>query len=190
MDDLLIEKINDMPRGWISESKLNARIYYMWKAMIRRTTQKYWEKFPTYTGTTVDNEWRKLSNFVKDIQFLDGYEEWMLSDNKMMMLDKDTIIKGNKHYSKKTCCFISHKESNIDVHNRNPASIIKARSTFIDNSSVPLKLTNKKTGEVKYFNSMKEACRQLNLNYRHVWMIVSDKYSGHYSTKGWIVEPV
>ena len=184
------QKINDMPRGWASQSELNMRIYYMWKAMIVRTTQKYWDKYPTYEGTTVDDDWRKLSQFVNDIKYLNGYDEWVNSPRKRMMLDKDTIIKGNKHYSKDTCCFITHAESNRDVINRHPENLEKARATYVEQSSIPIKLTNKKTGEVKFFTSIKEACRQMNLNNRHVWMILSDKYSGHYSTKGWLVEKI
>lgn len=69
-------KINDMPRGWSAESELNLRIYYLWKAMIVRTTEDYWEKYPSYNGTTVDESWLRLSNFVNDIAKLEGYEDW------------------------------------------------------------------------------------------------------------------
>ena len=38
-------KLNDMPKGWMNQSKLNMRIYDTWKAMILRTTEKYWKKY-------------------------------------------------------------------------------------------------------------------------------------------------
>ena len=183
-------KLNDMPKGWMNQSELNMRIYDMWKAMILRTTQKFWDKYPSYEGTTVDGSWRKLSQFVNDIKYLSGYDEWVSSPLKRMMLDKDTIVDGNKHYSKDTCCFITHAESNRDVHKRHPENLEKAKNAYIEQSSIPLKLTHKKTKEVKYFPSISEACRQLNLNKSHVWMILSDKYPGHYSTKGWLVEAI
>lgn len=181
-------KLNDMPSGWMNRSELNMRIYDAWKAMILRTTKKFWDKYPSYKGTTVDDSWRVLSQFVNDIKELPGYEEWANSPRKGMMLDKDTLVEGNKHYSKLTCCFISHADSNRDVYKRHPENLEKAKKVFVENNSIPLKLTNKKTKEVRYFPSINEACRQLNLNRSHVWMILSDKYPGHYSAKGWIVE--
>lgn len=180
-------KLNDMPKGWMNQSELNMRIYDMWKAMISRTTEKYWRKYPTYTGTTVDKSWRILSNFVNDIKELDGYDQWINASGKMMMLDKDTIIQGNKHYSKDTCKFISHAESNQDVAMRHPESLIKAREVFKENASEPVRFINIKTNETKDFPSLKEACRILNLNLRNAWMVLSDKYPGHHTVKGWTI---
>lgn len=183
-------KLNDMPKGWMNKSELNTRIYYLWKAMINRTTEKYWSKYPTYIGTTVDDKWRTLSNFANDIKELDGYNEWVDSAGKMMMLDKDTIIEGNKHYSKDTCRFISHAESNQDVAKRHPESLRKARETFKENASEPVRFTNIKTNENKDFPSLKEACRTLNLNFRNAWMVLSDKYPGHRTIKGWTISRI
>lgn len=181
-------KVNDMPAGWITTNSLNDRIYHMWKAMWARTTQKYWDKYPTYIGTTVDESWRYLSNFVNDIKALSGYDQWAIAENRSMMFDKDTLVEGNKHYSKDTCCFISHADSNRDVHRRNPDSIQKANRVFVETHSDAIKLTHKKTGEVKQFPSIKAACRELDLNARNVHMVLSDKYPNNHSTKGWLIE--
>ena len=183
-------KLNDMPKGWMNQSELNMRIYHMWKAMINRTTESYWIKCPTYTGTTVDDKWRILSNFVNDIKELDGYSKWVNAAGEMMMLDKDTIIKGNKYYSKDTCRFISHTESNQDVSKRHPESLRKAREAFKENASEPARFTNIKTNENKDFPSLKEACRTLNLNLRNAWMVLSDKYPGHRTIKGWTISRI
>ena len=184
------DKINDMPKGWMNQSELNMRIYYLWKSMINRTTQKFWNKYPTYTGTTVSNEWRILSNFVNDIKELDGYNQWIEASGEMMMLDKDTIIKGNKHYSKDTCKFITHKESNQDVASRNPESLMKARDVFRENSSEPVRFTKIKTNEVMDFPSLREACRNLDLNFGNAWMVLSDKYPEHRTIKGWTISKI
>lgn len=183
-------KLNDMPKGWMNQSELNMRIYDMWKAMINRTTEKYWSKCPTYTGTTVDDKWRILSNFVNDIKELDGYSKWVNASGEIMMLDKDTIIKGNKHYSKNTCRFISHTESNQDVSQRHPESLVKARDIFKEKASEPVRFTNIKTNEIIDFLSLKEACRVLNLNLRNAWAVLSDKYPGHYTIKGWTITKI
>lgn len=182
------KKINDMPSGWINASKTNRRIYDLWKAMLERTTEKYWDKFPCYTGTTVDESWRILSNFVQDIKELNGYIDWINASSNSMMLDKDTIVEGNKHYSKSTCQFISHAESNRDVAKRHPGNTRKANQAFVDKYSIPVRCRNLETGEVIQFSSFKEACRTLELNLRNAWMVLSDKYPYNHSTKGWSIE--
>lgn len=183
-------KVNDMPKGWMNQSELNMRIYYLWKSMINRTTEKFWNKYPTYTETTVSDEWRVLSNFICDIKELDGYAQWVDSAGEMMMLDKDTIIQGNKHYSKDTCRFITHAESNQDVFRRHPDNLEKARDTLKDKLSEPVRFTNIKTKETMEFPSLKEACRTLNLNLRNAWMVLSDKYPGHHTIKGWTIDKI
>ena len=183
-------KVNDMPKGWMNKSELNMRIYYLWKSMINRTTEKFWNKCPTYAGTTVANEWRFLSTFVNDIKKLDGYEQWSVSAGKMMMLDKDTIIQGNKHYSKDTCRFITHTESNQDVFRRHPDNLEKARDTLKEKLSEPVRFTKIETKETIDFPSLKEACRTLSLNLRNAWMVLSDKYPGHHTIKGWSISKI
>lgn len=185
-----IDKINDMPIGWIDRSDLNRKIYDTWRDMLFRTTEKCWDKNPTYIGTTVDESWRTLSNFVNDIKELSGYNQWANSPKKSMMLDKDTLIEGNKHYSKETCCFISSLESSRDVNRRHPNNTEKARLAFIEKYSIPVKLTNKITHEEKLFTSLAEACRVLDLNSGNAWQALSDKYPNHHSTKGWIIEKI
>lgn len=183
-------KINDMPRGWTQESELNYRMYHLWKAMVLRTTKEYWQKHPCYNGTTVDFRWLRLSNFVEDIKLIDGYEDWSKSGKNEMMLDKDTIVPCNKHYSKETCCFISHVESNRDVFERHPDNMNNARSAMIENQSEPVRFTNVQTNETHDFSSLKEACRQLNLNLRNAWKVLSNKYPECKTTRGWKIERI
>lgn len=182
------KKINDMPTGWINQSTLNKRIYDLWKDMIYRTTQKCWDKYPTYEGTTVDESWLVLSNFIKDIQELNGYDAWLNASKRTMMLDKDTLVDGNKHYSKDTCCFITSLESSIDVNRRHPNNVENAKIAAIEHNSIPIKLINKKTKEEKFFPSLKEACRQMNFNERNAWKVLSDKYPTCHSIDGWIIQ--
>ena len=107
-----------------------------------------------------------------------------------MMLDKDTIIEGNKHYSKDTCRFITHTESNQDVSRRHPENIQKAQQAFVENASGPVRFTNTKTNEVIDFLSLKEGCRVLNLNLRNAWMVLSEKYHSHHTINGWTISKI
>ena len=70
-------------------------VYNKWKSMLQRAyDKKYHIRRPTYIGATVSNEWLRFSNFSK---WLVKQHEWQNRE-----LDKDLLVKGNKHYSKET----------------------------------------------------------------------------------------
>lgn len=181
--------VNDMPRGWTMLSDLNFRIYDLWRHVILRTTEKFWAKYPTYSGTTVCDEWLVLSNFVRDIQECDGYEFWKNNPGQQIMFDKDVKVPGNKHYCKDKCSFISHTESNRDVYERNPDVVRKASAAFADKYGMRINAIEVNTGDVIVFDSQKEAGRKLGINQSNIWMVMSDdpKYSSNktvYSSDG------
>ena len=73
------------------------KVYYViWDNMVQRCKSHI-----NYTDIVVCEEWLNFSNFT----------EWMESNyNPETMqgwhLDKDILVKGNKIYSPKTCCFV------------------------------------------------------------------------------------
>ena len=73
--------------------------YRRWYDMLTRCySAKHLEKFPTYKGCTVIEEWKTFSNF----------RNWMIEqDYEGKQLDKDILIEGNKVYSPETCVFVS-----------------------------------------------------------------------------------
>jgi len=73
--------------------------YRIWTHMLERCfSAKLHEKFPTYRGCTVCEEWLIFSNF----------DSWMNEqDWQGRELDKDILFQSNKLYSPATCCFIS-----------------------------------------------------------------------------------
>lgn len=78
-----------------------------WSAMILRCYTKKTnirQKYPSYDGCTVCDEWHYFSNFLKwfDKNYIEGY-----------CLDKDILVKGNKVYSPSTCCYIPYQINNI-----------------------------------------------------------------------------
>lgn len=72
--------------------------YRRWTNVLERCySKKLQEKFPTYIGCSVCDEWLIFSNF----------KRWMLTqDWQGKEIDKDCIKPGNKIYSPGTCCFI------------------------------------------------------------------------------------
>lgn len=80
---------------------LKCAFYVKWHHMLERCyDEKILNKYPTYRGCSVCDEWLSFSNF----------RAWMeLQDWEGMDLDKDLIVDGNKIYSPETCVFIPAK---------------------------------------------------------------------------------
>ena len=98
--------LSDMPKGWIGD---NQREYDCWRSMIIRCySEKYQEKNQTYKDCYVCERWLKLSNFIKDMSNIDGYEEWLNNPGKYA-LDKDIKSNGkNKCYCLENCMFTTN----------------------------------------------------------------------------------
>lgn len=94
--------INDI--GGLDNENLKIA-YSSWKEMLRRCySKKFLETNKTYEKCNVSDEWMYFSNFLKF--FNEEYKEGS-------QLDKDILIKGNKLYSKNTCCFVPPKINSI-----------------------------------------------------------------------------
>ena len=75
--------------------------YRTWASILQRCySDKYQERFPTYKGCSVSDEWLTFSNF----------RSWMEGqDFEGMQPDKDLLFEGNKVYSKETCVFVTQR---------------------------------------------------------------------------------
>lgn len=73
--------------------------YIRWKNLLTRCfSDKVYRKFQNYKDCTVCEEWLRFSNF----------KAWMESqDWEGKELDKDLLIKDNKHYCPDKCVFVS-----------------------------------------------------------------------------------
>ena len=82
--------------------------YQLWRDMLRRTNTNI-TSFArgAYLDATCCNEWLVFSKFIADISGKVGYK------NDGWHLDKDILIKGNKHYSNETTCFIPSEINNL-----------------------------------------------------------------------------
>lgn len=72
--------------------------YQTWADMLRRSyDDKCKQKYPTYEGVTVCEEWHSFMRF----------RTWMKTqDWEGKHLDKDLLVPGNKTYSPTTCVFV------------------------------------------------------------------------------------
>lgn len=147
--------INDMPSQWCANNK---RVYVLWYDMLRRCYDSHQlsrKKGQSYKGCTVCDEWLSLSVFDSEIKLLEGYEDW--ASGERWMLDKDTVLPGNKTYSAKTCRFISESESNKEMAARNK-NLTRAASL-----SRKIKYEITKNCNVLSFDSEKETCTFLGV---------------------------
>jgi len=78
--------------------------YDLWQNMLKRCfSDGLKQSRPTYEGVTCSKEWLSMTKFIEDVSKMKGYgfDGWQL--------DKDILQKGNKLYSKDTCCFVPHE---------------------------------------------------------------------------------
>ena len=87
--------------------------YRCWESMLRRCyDKKLKERQPTYKDVICCEEWLNYQNFAK------WYDEnYYKIEGEQMALDKDILIKGNKVYSPKTCCFVPKRINSLFVKN-------------------------------------------------------------------------
>lgn len=74
------------------------KCYSTWNYMMTRCYNiEYQEKYPTYKGCSVSEEWKDFDNFYD--WFQENYKEGF-------QLDKDILQQNNKVYGPDTCCFV------------------------------------------------------------------------------------
>lgn len=116
--DYDVRKYEELPK--VNDKRKRKQIwtcpyYKKWKSMLERCfCPKYQEKYPTYKGCTICEEWKYLSNFIKwaDSQ---PNRDWQNCEP-----DKDFLSFGNKHYSPETVVFIP-KNVNLFIGNSGKA---------------------------------------------------------------------
>lgn len=81
----------------VNGRKVWCPFYVAWMHMLERQEAKWWERYPTYTGCKVCDEWRSFMAF----------RAWMMTqDWQGKELDKDLCGDG-KLYSPETCVFVT-----------------------------------------------------------------------------------
>lgn len=80
----------------------------LWSNMLKRCYSVKDER--GYFGkATVDERWLSFENFLNDIKYLEGFDDWVKGSTdsyKASNLDKDFYVKGNTVYSRNYCRFL------------------------------------------------------------------------------------
>jgi len=94
--------------GKVNVGGKDIKEYQLWADMLRRCFyERYKQNYPTYEGVSCSKEWLSMTKFIDDISQMRGY------GLKGWQLDKDILQKGNKLYSKDTCCFVPHEINSL-----------------------------------------------------------------------------
>lgn len=129
--------------------------YRTWHNMISRCyDHRRHELYPSYKDCTVADDWHNFQNFA------DFYYE---NFKEGLELDKDTLIEGNRLYSKETCVFITKHE--------NLSHMAAKNHTFISPEGEKVEIYN-----------LTEWCRKSGINRTCMAQVKSGKRP-HY--KGW-----
>jgi len=148
---------------WVGAVKVGGkriREYKLWASMLQRCfDEKFKQKYPTYEGVTCSKEWLSMTNFIEDVSQMKGFglSGWAL--------DKDILQKGNKLYSKDTCCFVPQEVNQLLVKCDNSrgewpvgVNFDKATGKF----KAGLRINGKKK-HLGYFNTPEEAFQAYKL---------------------------
>ena len=106
-------------------------VYNRWCSLRRRVlSEKFKKEKLTYKDATICDEWLNYQDFTK--WFYENWKPWMDSS---WHLDKDILIKGNKHYSPETCAFVPHEINSLFMSTKKirglyPIGVNKERDKF------------------------------------------------------------
>ena len=154
--------------------------YSLWRSIIRRCySENYHNRNPTYAGCTCCESWLYLSNFLSDIERIQNYgkDGWVL--------DKDLLIRGNKHYSVNTCCFLP-EEVNLAMtksekaRGDNPIGVYFCKTKGKFNSQVSIFGRRKRLG---YFDNCTSAFLKYKEEKERYMKELAEKYKVNLSSE-------
>lgn len=78
-------------------------------ALVRSSSEDFKLKNTAYKDCSISADWLNFQKFARDYYAMHG------SSNKNWQLDKDVLVKDNKHYSNSTCCLLPQEINCITV---------------------------------------------------------------------------
>ena len=157
------------------ENRKMDKIYDTWKDMLRRCyDEACLKKQPSYKGCSVIEKWHNFQVFAE--WYEDNYKPY---DNKSN-LDKDILVKGNKIYSPKTCCFVPVEVNCLFVKRKNgrgnyPIGVSKHKR---DKKFQARIFKNKKDVSLGYFDTPEEAFQAYKTAKEEYIKEMADKWRG------------
>jgi len=161
---------------WVGAVKVGGkqiREYKLWAGMLQRCfDEKFKQKYPTYNDATCSKEWLSMTKFIEDVSQMKGFglSGWAL--------DKDILQKGNKLYSKETCCFVPQEVNMLLVKSDKTRGEWPVGVDFRKASGkfrAKLRI-NGKTKHLGYFTTPEEAFQAYKLAKEAYIKVVANKW--------------
>lgn len=157
--------------------------YFMWKDVIKRCYSKSFKaKHPTYEDCTISSEWMYYSKFKSDVSSMVG------RNINGCQIDKDILIKGNKHYSKETCCLLPPEINSFFVNRCNFRGDYPV-GVDLHNKSGLFRSRVRKDGKVKtigYFKSVEDAFVSYKKEKEMYARVLAEKWRGLIDDRAYI----
>jgi len=97
----------DYPTTGNADNIPHSQIYRLWLSMLTRCTEKFQIEHPTYLGATCSENFKSYTFFTEWCYVQAGFTAEAMGG--CWQLDKDLLVKGNKHYSEDTCVFVPRR---------------------------------------------------------------------------------
>ena len=138
-------------------------MYNLWVLMLETC---YLNKYPTYKECQVSVRWRKLSNFISDINKLPNYDLCVNNPHQRVSLDKE-YFRPCKVYSVNTTGFntISNNSKERIKRCGNPMNNSIVVVKMAKSLGKPVRAINVKTGHTLYYESARDAERKGGFNH-------------------------
>mgnify|MGYP003414669990 FL=1 len=168
--------------GYLGVGKFNSKdaAYKTWEKMLKRCyDEKYLNKYVTYKGVTVCEEWLNFQNFAEWCQHQNGFGE-LDNKGKIFQLDKDILAKETKEYSPETCCFVP-QEINILFLSANKDVGCYPRGVRFDTQKNRYVTRLRSVGEkpkLCYYTNLEEALLSYKTNKQVYFKNIAAKWSG------------
>ncbi len=130
--------------------------YSLWASMLLRCTDKYWDKHPTYVGTTCSENFKSYSYFYEWCQEQAGFGN-KDEQGRYWSLDKDVLIKGNKLYSEDVCIFVPARINTLLTKSKATRGEYPIGVCWRDTKKMFVSQCNNGTGKQAYLGLFKTA---------------------------------
>ena len=163
----------------VLKKRKDLKSYSLWCGMMRRSESfDYKAMKPTYKDCTVSENFKSFKYFHNWCLDQKGYG----IDN--FELDKDILIKGNKHYSEDTCCLVPKQINMLFVFASNKKSNLPLGVSY--NKSNGYFVSSVSTGDgkiVKYSKTPEEAFLKYKKDKENHIKSMADKFKDSISDK-------